>query len=39
LAAGNWLIYTQDAAGRLVYQQKVLVAADAPTAPITLVSR
>lgn len=39
LAAGNWLVYTQDDAGRLLYQQKVRVAADAPTAPITLVSR
>ena len=39
LAAGNWLIYTQDASGRLVYQQKVRVGADKPTAAITLVSR
>lgn len=39
LAAGNWLIYTQDAAGRLVYQQKVRVGTDAPAPPMTLVSR
>ncbi len=39
LTAGNWLVYTQDAGGKLMYQQKVRVAADAPTAPITLVSR
>ena len=39
LAAGNWLIYTQNASGRLVYQQKVRVGADAPAPPITLVSR
>jgi hypothetical protein len=39
LASGNWLIYTQDAGGRLVYQQKVCVASNTPTAPIMLVSR
>ena len=39
LAAGNWLIYTQDAAGRLQYQQKVCVETDKLTAPIALVSR
>ncbi|HTU90314.1 MAG TPA: hypothetical protein VMF69_09590 [Gemmataceae bacterium] len=39
LTAGNWLIYTQDAAGRLVYQQKVRIATTVPTAPLTLVSR
>lgn len=39
LASGNWLIYTQDASGRLVYQQKVRVGTDAPAPPITLVSR
>jgi hypothetical protein len=39
LAAGNWLIYTQDAGGRLVYQQKVRVASNTPMDPIMLVSR
>jgi hypothetical protein len=39
LAAGNWLVYTQDAAGKLVYQQKVNIANGTPTAPLTLVSR
>jgi hypothetical protein len=39
LADGNWLIYTQDVAGRLVYQQKVRVASNGPTTPIMLVSR
>ena len=39
LAAGNWLVYTQDGEGRLVYQQKVQVANGTPTAPLTLVSR
>ena len=39
LVAGNWLIYTQNATGRLVYQQKVRVGADTPAPPITLVSR
>jgi hypothetical protein len=39
LAAGNWLIYTQDADGRLMYQQKVRVASNTPIEPITLVSR
>jgi hypothetical protein len=39
LASGNWLIYTQDATGRLVYQQKVQVGADKTTTPIVLVSR
>jgi hypothetical protein len=39
LAAGNWLVYTQDAAGQLVYQQKVRIANDTPTTPLTLVSR
>jgi hypothetical protein len=39
LTVGNWLIYTQDADGRLVYQQRVNIASNTPTAPITLVSR
>lgn len=39
LADGNWLVYTQDAAGQLVYQHKVRVATNTPTLPITLVSR
>lgn len=39
LASGTWIIYTQDGDGRLVYQQKVRITTDAPTAPITLVSR
>ncbi len=39
LTAGNWLIYTREANGRLVYQQKVRVGIDQPTATITLVSR
>lgn len=39
LAAGNWLIYTQDEAGRLVYQQKMRIAKGTPTVPLTLVSR
>src|SRR5579875_3396233 len=39
LAAGNWLVYTQDAAGRLVYQQKLRIANDTPTVPLSLVSR
>lgn len=39
LTAGNWLIYTQNASGRLVYQQKVRVGASTPAPPITLVSR
>jgi hypothetical protein len=39
LAVGNWLVYTQDAAGQLVYQQKVKIANGSPTAPLTLVSR
>jgi hypothetical protein len=39
LAAGNWLVYTQDAAGRLVYQQKMRIASGLSTTPLTLVSR
>jgi hypothetical protein len=39
LASGNWLIYTQDTTGRLVYQQKVQVSNEKPTTPIILVSR
>ena len=39
LTAGNWLVYTQDAAGRLVYQQKMHLANGAATTPLTLVSR
>lgn len=39
LGAGNWLIYTQDANGRLVYQHKMHVVTNTPTTPITLVSR
>ncbi len=39
LASGNWLVYTQDGEGRLVYQQKVQIANGAPTVPLTLVSR
>jgi hypothetical protein len=39
LAAGNWLVYTQDSEGRLMYQQKVSIANGAPTVPLTLVSR
>jgi hypothetical protein len=39
LAAGNWLVYTQDATGRLTYQQKMSIEKDKPTIPITLVSR
>jgi hypothetical protein len=39
LAAGNWLVYTRNASGRLMYQQKIRVEADKPAAPITLVSR
>jgi hypothetical protein len=39
LAAGNWLIYTQDATGRLVYQHKMRVGSDKPTAPMVLVNR
>lgn len=39
LAPGNWLVYTQDAAGRLVYQQKMRIANGAATTPLMLVSR
>lgn len=39
LAAGNWLVYTQDGAGRLVYQQKMRIDNGAATVPLTLVSR
>lgn len=39
LLAGTWLIYLQDGAGRLVYQQRVQVGSAAPPPPITLVSR
>ncbi len=39
LAAGNWLVYTQDSEGRLSYQQKVQIANGSPTIPLTLVSR
>jgi hypothetical protein len=39
LAAGNWLVYTQDGAGRLAYQQKMRIASGTPAAPLTLVSR
>jgi hypothetical protein len=39
LAAGNWLVYTQDASGRLVLQKKMHVEADKPAASILLVNR
>jgi hypothetical protein len=39
LAAGNWLVYTQDTAGRLIYQQKIHITNATPAAPLTLVSR
>jgi hypothetical protein len=39
LLAGTWLIYLQNTAGQLVYQQRVQVGSASPPAPITLVSR
>jgi hypothetical protein len=39
LIAGTWLIYLQNAAGQLVYQQRLQVGSASPPAPITLVSR
>ena len=32
LASGNWIIYTLDASGRLVYQQKMRISTDTPAA-------
>jgi hypothetical protein len=39
LDAGAWLVYIQDASGRLTYQQKIRVGGEKPALPLTLVSR
>jgi hypothetical protein len=39
LAAGNWLMYTQDAEGRWTFQRKLRVESEKPALPITLVCR